>query len=126
MRDLLFRDFSVAMNTYEKTFEARTKLEDASVPLGFNHSFVDETQTISSRTQPNAALNSQEVLETNNKSIHEFIELAHVDSLTTTQESSLSNANNKKRKIMINNLAPSESSRTSRGASRSLHTLAAT
>jgi len=84
MRDSLFRDFFAAMNTYEKTFEARTKLEDASVPLGFNHSFANKTQTISSGTQPNAALNSQEVLEIDNKSVHEFIESAHVDSLTTT------------------------------------------
>ncbi len=125
MRDLLFKDFSAAVNIYEKTFEARTEPEDASVPLGSDHSFADETQTISSGTQPNAAPNSQEVLETDNKSVHEFIESAHVGSLTTTQESSLSNANNEEREIMIDSLAPSGSSRTPGGASRSLHTLAA-
>lgn len=53
------------------------------------------------------------------------IESAHVDSLTTTQESSLSNANNEEREIMIDSLAPSGSSRTPGEASRSLHTLAA-
>ncbi len=58
MRDLLFTDFSAAVDTYEKTSEARTKPEDASVPLGSDHYFADKTQTISSGTQPNAALNS--------------------------------------------------------------------
>jgi len=125
MRDLLFKDFSAAMNIYEKTFEARTEPEDASVSLGFDYSFADETQTISSGTQPNAALNSQEVLETDNKSVHEFIESAHVDSLTTTQKSSLFNANNEEREIMIDSLTSSGSSRTPGEASRSLHTLAA-
>jgi hypothetical protein len=33
MRDLLFKDFSAAMDTYERTFEAWTEPEDASVPL---------------------------------------------------------------------------------------------
>ncbi len=75
---------------------------------------------------PNAALNSQEVFETDKKSVHESIESAHVDSLTTTQESSLFNANNEEREIMIDSSTPSESSRTPGGASRSLHTLAAT
>ena len=125
MRDLLFKDFFAAMNIYEKTFEARTEPEDASVPLRFDYSFVDETQTISSETQLNAALNSQEILETDNKSVHEFIESAHVDSLTTTQKSSLFNVNNEKREIMIDSLTSSGSSRTSEEASRSLHTLTA-
>lgn len=71
MRDLLFKDLSATIDIYERTFEAWTEPEDASVPLGSDHSFADETQTISSGTQPNAALNSQEVLETDNKSVHE-------------------------------------------------------
>ncbi len=99
--------------------------EDASVPLGSDHSFADETQTIGFGTQPNAALNSQEVLETDNEFVRESIESAHVDSLTTTQESSLSNTNNEEKEIMIDSPAPTRSSRTPRGASHSLYTLAA-
>ncbi len=124
MRDVLFQDLSAKVDTYENTFNARPELEDASTPLASDHSLVDETQSIGFGIQPNATLNSQEVLETDNESVYESIESAHVDRLTT-QGSSLSNANNEEKEIMIDSAAPSRSSRTPGGVSRSLHTLVA-
>jgi len=97
MREVLFKNLQAAMDTYEKTVKARPEPEDASIPLASDHSCVNETQSIGFGTQPNAAFNSPEVLETDNESVHESIESAHVDTSTTTQESSLSDANNEKK-----------------------------
>ena len=100
MRDVLFKDLYAAMNTYEKIFnpqllnfkpyqtsyDTRLKPEDDSVLLASDHSVVDETQSIEFDAQPDTALKSQENLETDTESVHEFIESM------STQQSSLFNA----------------------------------
>jgi len=58
MRGVLFKDLSAKVDTYEKTFNARLELEDASTPLASDYSFVDKTQSIDFGTQPNCALSS--------------------------------------------------------------------
>ncbi len=57
MRDVLFKDLSAIVDTYD-TFNTRPKTEDASIPLASDHSFVNKTQSISFRTQPNRAFSS--------------------------------------------------------------------
>ncbi len=94
IRDVLFKDLSAAVDTYEN----RPELEDASISLASDHSFVDETQSVGFGTRINPTLSSQEVPETDHESIHESIESAHVDTSITTQGSSLSNAQNEKKK----------------------------
>lgn len=76
MRKVLFKDLHTAVDTYDNTYKARSETEDASIPLGSDHSCADETQSVGFGTQPNAAFNSQEVLETDTESIHECIESA--------------------------------------------------
>jgi len=99
IRDVLFNDLSAKVDTYENTFNARLGLEDANTPLASDHSFVDETQSVDVGTQPNRALSSQEILETDNNSIHESMESARVDTSTTIQKSSLSNATKDKKAV---------------------------
>ncbi len=95
MRDVLFKDLSAAVDTYEN----KPELEDASISLAPEHSFVDETQSVGFGTQPNPTFSSQEVPETDHESIHESIESAHVDTSIITQASSVSNAKNEKKEV---------------------------
>ena len=99
MRDGLFKDLSAIVDTYENTFNARPEPEDASTLLASDHSFVDETQSVASGTRPDSDFGSQEVLETDHESVHESIESAHIDTSTTTQASSLSNATDEKKHV---------------------------
>lgn len=55
--------------SYQASYNARPKLEDTGIRLTPNYSFVDKTQSISFRTEPNTAFSSQELLETNNNSV---------------------------------------------------------
>ncbi len=113
MRDVLFKDLYAAMDIYEKTFnpqllnfksyqtsyDTRSKSENDSVLLTSDHSFVDETQSIEFDAQPNTALKSQENLETDTESVHEFIESARIDTSISTQQSSLFNVKNDKEEL---------------------------
>jgi len=113
MRDVLFKDLYTAVDTYEKTFNpqlldfksyqtsynVRPEPEDDSVLLASDHSFVDGTQSVGFDAQPNTALGSQEVLETDSESVHGSIESAWVDTSISTQQSSLSNTNNDKEEL---------------------------
>ncbi len=113
MRDVLFKDLYTAVDTYEKiinpqllnfksyqtSYNVRPEPEDDSVLLASDHSFVDGTQSVEFDAQPNTALRSQEVLETDSESVHEFIESAWVDTSISTQQSSLSNAKNDKKEL---------------------------
>ena len=90
MRDVLFKDLYSAMNIYEKTFNpqlldfksyqtsynVRSESENDSVLLASDHFFVDETQSVEFDAQLNTALRSQEILEIDSESVHEFIESA--------------------------------------------------
>jgi len=49
MRDVLFKDLSTIVDTYD-TFNTRPKIEDASIPLASDHSFVNKTQSVGFRT----------------------------------------------------------------------------
>jgi len=95
MRDVLFKDLFATVSSYEN----RPEPEDASISLASDHSAVDETQSVDFGTQLNPTFDSQEVLETNHESIHEFTESAHFDTSTATQASSLSNATNEKKEV---------------------------
>ncbi len=113
MRDVLFKDLYSAMNIYEKTFNpqlldfksyqtsynVRSESENDSVLLASDHFFVDETQSVEFDAQLNTALGSQEILEIDSESVHEFIESAWVDISISTQQSSLFNINNDKKEL---------------------------
>ena len=113
MRDVLFKDLYTAMNIYEKTFNSqllnfkfyqisynvRSESENDSILLASNHFFVDETQSVEFDAQLNTALRSQEILEIDSESIHEFIESAWIDISISTQQSSLFNINNDKKEL---------------------------
>ena len=110
MREVLFNDLSTAVDIYEKTFNRelleskprqtsnnlRPEPVDSTVHRASDHLFVDNTQSVGFGSQPNAACGSHEVLETDNESVHDSIESAQLDTSTTTQQSSLSNASNEK------------------------------
>ena len=100
LRDVLFKDLSALVNTYEKTLNVLPG-PDATTPLASQHSFGDGTQTVGFGTQPNFAFGSQEVLETDNESVRESTESAPVDCSSTTQPSSLSSATDAQKKIKI-------------------------
>ncbi len=113
MRDVLFKDLYTAMNIYEKTFNSqllnfkfyqisynvRSESENDSVLLTSDHFSVDETQSVEFDAQLNTALKSQEILEIDSESVHEFIELAWVDISISTQQSSLFNIKNDKKEL---------------------------
>jgi hypothetical protein len=113
MRDVLFKDLYSAMNIYEKTFNSqllnfkfyqisynvRSESENDSVLLASDHFFVDETQSVEFDAQLNTALRSQEILEIDSESVHEFIESAWIDISISTQQSSLFNINNDKKEL---------------------------
>ncbi len=113
MRDVLFKDLYTAMNIYEKTFNSqllnfkfyqisyniRSKSENDSVLLASDHFFVDKTQSVKFDAQLNTALRSQEILEIDSESVHEFIESAWVDISISTQQLSLFNMNNDKKEL---------------------------
>ena len=113
MRDVLFKDLYTAVDTYEKTlnpqlldfksyqtsYNVRPEPEDDSVLLASDQFFVDGTQSVGFSAQPNTALESQEVLETDSESVHEFIESAWIDISISTQQSSLFNINNDKKEL---------------------------
>ncbi len=113
MRDVLFKDLYSAMNIYEKTFNSqllnfkfyqisynvRSESENDSVLLASDHFFVDETQSVKFDAQFNTALRSQEILEIDSESVHEFIESAWIDISISTQQSSLFNINNDKKEL---------------------------
>ncbi len=113
MRDVLFKDLYSAMNIYKKTFNSqllnfkfyqisynvRSESENDNVLLASHHSFVDETQSVEFDAQLNTALRSQEILEIDSESVHEFIESAWIDTSISTQQSSLFNINNDKKEL---------------------------
>ncbi len=113
MRDVLFKDLYTAMNIYKKTFNSqllnfkfyqisynvRSESENDSIFLASDHFFVDETQSVEFDAQLNTALRSQEILEIDSESVHEFIESAWVDISISTQQSSLFNINNNKKEL---------------------------
>ncbi len=113
MRDVLFKDLYSAINIYEKTFNSqllnfkfyqisynvRSESENDSVLLVSDHFFVDETQSVEFDAQLNTALKSQEILEIDSESVHEFIESAWIDISISTQQSSLFNINNDKKEL---------------------------
>jgi len=90
MCDVLFKDLYTAMNIYKKTFNSqllnfkfyqisynvRFESKNDSILLASDHFFVDETQSVEFDAQLNTALRSQEILEIDSESVHEFIELA--------------------------------------------------
>ncbi len=93
MRDVLFKDLYTAMNIYEKilnsqllnfkfyqiNYDAQSKSENDSILLTSDHFFVDETQSIEFDARFDTALKSQEILEIDTESVHEFIESARID-----------------------------------------------
>ena len=113
MRDVLFKDLYTAMNIYEKilnsqllnfkfyqiNYDAQSKSENDSILLTSDHFFVDETQSIEFDARFDTALKSQEILEIDTESVHEFIESAWVDTSISTQQSSLFNINNDKKEL---------------------------
>ncbi len=113
MRDVLFKDLYTAMNIYEKTFNSqllnfkfyqisynvRSESENDSVLLTSDHFSIDETQSVEFDAQLNTALKSQEILEIDSESVHEFIESAWVDISISTQQSSLFNIKNDKKEL---------------------------
>lgn len=103
MRDVLFKDLTDLVNDYRNTFNVRPETEHCNIPLPSpsENPFVDETQSVGFGTQPNPALSSQEVPETDHGSVHESIESVHLDSLTATQALSLSNATNEQKYVKI-------------------------
>ena len=117
MRDVLFKDLYTAMNIYKKTFNSqllnfkfyqisynvRSESENDSIFLASDHFFVDETQSVEFDAQLNTALRSQEILEIDSESVHEFIESAWVDISISTQQSSLFNINNDKKELKKKN-----------------------
>ncbi len=117
MRDVLFKDLYTAMNIYKKTFNSqllnfkfyqisynvRSESKNDSILLASDHFFVNETQSVEFDAQLNTALRSQEILEINSESVHEFIESAWVDISISTQQSSLFNINNDKKELKKKN-----------------------
>ena len=113
MCDVLFKDLYTAMNIYKKTFNSqllnfkfyqisynvRSESENDSVLLASDYFFVDETQSVEFDKQLNTALKSQEILEIDSESVHEFIESAWVDISISTQQSSLFNIKNDKKEL---------------------------
>ena len=68
---------------------------ETPVQVASNYSFINETQSLGSASQPNAASETREILETDNESVHESVESAEVDD--STQDSSISDASYKEK-----------------------------
>ncbi len=106
IREVLFIGVSAVVDNYEKVLvpelspsKSRQTTNnvrpepDSDVQAGSNHSFTNDTQSLVFASQPNAASDIHEILETDNESVYESVEAAEVDN--STQNSSISNTNYK-------------------------------